>query len=255
MAGALDGQVAVVTGAGSGIGRATAVALARAGASVALAGRRREPLDETGELVRAEGGRALVVQADVTDEADAERLIRTATHELGPIDVLVNNAGVNVKRRTLADTSAPDWRRVVEVNLTGPFLVTRAVLPAMRRRGGGTIVNIVSESGRRTYLVAGAAYCAAKYGARSLTDYINLEARQDGVRACAIHPGEVVTPILQDRPDPPGPEAQARMLQPEDVADAVVFVASLPPRAAVEELAIRPTRRRDIDADRATVDS
>jgi NAD(P)-dependent dehydrogenase (short-subunit alcohol dehydrogenase family) len=255
MGGALAGQVALVTGAGSGIGRATAVALARAGAEVALAGRRPEPLRETARLVEAEERRGLPFAADVTDEGRVERLVAAVLEQFGRIDVLVNNAGANVRRRTLAQTSVPDWRHVVDVNLTGPFLLARAVLPHMRARGGGTIVNIVSESGRRTYLVSGAAYCASKFGARSLTEYINLEERRNGIRACAIHPGEVATPMIGLRPEPPSEEARAEMLRPEDIAATVVFVAALPPRAAVEEVSIRPTRIRDLGADRATVEA
>ena len=250
----LGGQVAIVTGAGSGIGRATAFALAAAGADVVVAGRRLEPLMETARGIEADDRRALAVAVDVTDEAAVAHLVARALEQLGRIDILVNNAGVNVRRRTLAETSVPDWRHVIDVNLTGPFLLARAVLPHMRERGSGTIINIVSEAARRTYLVSGVAYSASKFGARSLTDYINLEERHNGIRACAIHPGEVCTPMIRLRPNPPTPEAEAQMLQPEDIAAAVVFVASLPPHAAVEELAMRPTRLRNIEAERASLD-
>ena len=254
MPGALDGQVAIVTGAGSGIGRAIAVALARAGASVTLAGRRPQPLEETATLVEAARQQALPVAADVTDEPAVERLVAATLERFDKIDILVNSAGANVRHRTLAQTSVSDWRHVLDVNLSGPFLTVRAVLPHMRSRGSGTVVNIVSEAARRTYLVTGVAYCASKFGARSLTEYINLEERQNGIRACAIHPGEVATPMIRLRPNPPSPEAEAEMLQPEDVAAAVVFAASLPPRVAVEEVAMRPTRLRNLEVEPATVE-
>jgi NAD(P)-dependent dehydrogenase (short-subunit alcohol dehydrogenase family) len=244
--GSLDGQVAVVTGAGSGIGRATAVALAREGARVAVVGRRKEPLEETLAALAADPDASLAVPADVTDADAGEQVVQEVLHRYGRVDLLVNNAGLNVARRDLAALSVADWHAVLQVNLTGTFLMTHAVLPVMREQGSGTIVNVSSIAGLRARGFTGPAYNAAKAGVNSLTESLNLAERRNGIRACAVCPGEVETPILDKRPTPPTAEARALMLQPEDVAASIVFVATLPPRATVELLSIYPTVHRDM---------
>jgi NAD(P)-dependent dehydrogenase (short-subunit alcohol dehydrogenase family) len=139
-----------------------------------------------------------------------------------------------------------DWHAVLQVNLSGTFLMTHAVLPVMREQGAGTIVNVSSIAGLRARGFTGPAYNAAKAGVNSLTESVNLAERRNGIRACAVCPGEVATPILDNRPTPPTAEARALMLQPEDVARSIVFVATLPPRATVELLSIYPTVHRDM---------
>jgi NADP-dependent 3-hydroxy acid dehydrogenase YdfG len=161
------------------------------------------------------------------------------------VDVLLNNAGINTKARNLHNISLEDWRHVVAVNLSGSFYCARKALETMRRQRSGTIINLVSGAGRRASGLSGVAYSAAKAGQASLTQSINDEARGFGVRACSIYPGEVDTPIIDQRPVVPPPEARATMLQSEDVAAAILLVATLPPRATIEELVIRPTRPRD----------
>jgi NADP-dependent 3-hydroxy acid dehydrogenase YdfG len=235
---ALAGRVAWVTGAGSGIGRATAIALAAAGASVALTGRNRAALEETAAML---GGPSLVAPADVTD-ADAI----TAAHgavvaALGEVDLLVNNAGWNVPQRHWRDLSAESVQRMVATNLSGPFLMVLAVLPSMRARRGGVLVHIASLSGTRLHVVSGPAYSATKYGARAMSASLNAEEGIHGIRSICINPGEVATPLLDRRPAPPPIEERERMVQPEDVAAAVVFCATLPPRACVTDLSIAPT--------------
>jgi NAD(P)-dependent dehydrogenase (short-subunit alcohol dehydrogenase family) len=244
--GSLDGQVAVVTGAGSGIGRATAVALAREGARVAAVGRRKEPLEETLASLASDPDASFAVPADVTDADAGEQVVQEVVHRYGRVDLLVNNAGLNVARRDLAALSVADWQAILQVNLTGTFLMTHAVLPVMREQGSGTIVNVSSIAGLRARGFTGPAYNAAKAGVNSLTESVNLAERRNGIRACAVCPGEVETPILDKRPTPPTPEARALMLQPEDVASSIVFVATLPPRATVELLSIYPTVHRDM---------
>ncbi|MGY1591684.1 SDR family oxidoreductase [Geodermatophilus sp. SYSU D00708] len=241
----LDGRIAVVTGGGTGIGRATAVALAVRGARVVVVGRRPEPLEETVDAVSAAGGSATAATADVGDAEAVERLVADVTGRHGRLDLLVNNAGVNVARRSLAALSVADWHAIVQVNLTGTFLMTHAALPTMRAQRSGTVVNVSSMAGYRASALTGPAYNAAKAGVNSLTESVNLAERVNGIRACAICPGEVATPILENRPVPPTPEARATMLQPEDIADTVVFVAALPQRANVELLTIYPTQQRD----------
>jgi NAD(P)-dependent dehydrogenase (short-subunit alcohol dehydrogenase family) len=245
----LDGRIAIVTGGGTGIGQATAVALARQGAHVVVVGRRPEPLEESVAAVRAAGGEATAAAVDVTVPDAVERCAADVVQRWGRVDVLVNSAGINVPRRDMAGLSVADWNAVLQSNLTGTFLVTQAVLPIMREQRSGTVVNVSSIAGYRPMALTGPAYNAAKAGVNALTESINLADRRHGIRACAICPGEVATPFLEQRPQPPTPEARATMLQPQDVADAVLFVAALPQRAYVELLTICPTEQRDWTAE------
>src|SRR5215203_870406 len=248
--GSLGGRVALVTGAGTGIGRAVAQAFAREGARIALNGRRREPLEETAASIGTDSDAVLVVPGDLTVDADVARVAGTVLRQWGQIDVLVNNAGVNIPRRALAELSIEDWRLVIDADLTAPFLLTRAVLPAMRARGEGTIINVSSMAGKRPSVLSGPAYGAPKAGLNSLTESINAAERSNGIRACSVCPGEVATPIMELRPFPPSEEAIATMLQPEDVAAAILLVAALPQRATIDEILIRPTILRDVGEDR-----
>ena len=240
----LKGQVAVVTGASSGIGRATARLLAAEGASMVLVARREQVLLEVAEAITSHGGTAICHPADVADPQAVRELFSTVKEQCGRLDILVNGAGVNPPRRQLADAGLQDWTHVIEVDLTGAYLCVQGALPLMRKQGSGTIVNISSMAGKRTSIMAGVAYSAAKHGLGSLTRSINLEERQRGIRACELCPGEVNTPILDTRPYPPSIASRAHMLQPEDVAQAVLFVVTLPQRAMVEELHITPTTPR-----------
>lgn len=237
----LRDQVAVVTGGGTGIGRAAAGALADAGCRVALVGRRPEPLEEAAQELGARGADCLVLSADVSDPASTRAVVDQVQQAWGRLDVLVNNAGLNVPRRALQDVSAEDWDTVLQVNLTGTFLMTQAALPVMREQRAGTVINVSSIAGYRPSRLTGPAYSAAKAGVIAFTDSVNLTERVHGIRACAICPGEVATPILDRRPQPPTPEARAAMLQPEDLAQTILLVASLPQRATIELLTIVPT--------------
>jgi NADP-dependent 3-hydroxy acid dehydrogenase YdfG len=232
--------VALVTGAGSGIGRASAQALAGAGAAVILLGRRKANIREAVSEIESAEGRAIYAPCDVTERAQVAEAVKLGLDTFGHIDILVNSAGINTKRRGVSDIALEDWDRVIEVNLTGTFNCVRAVLPGMRERGDGVIVNIVSMAGKRASQIAGAAYCAAKHGQKSLTDSINLEENAHGIRATSISPGEVDTPIMLHRPDPVTQGRRARMMQPEDIAAAVLLVASLSPRAVVPEIDMVP---------------
>lgn len=243
--GVLSGKVAVVTGAGSGIGRAAAIKLAEAGADVTLIARSSSALAEVAAEVAKLGRTALVQPLTVNDGPAVDAAIQATLERFGRIDILLNNAGTNTPRRTLLEASPEDWRLVVDINLTGAYLVTRAVLPTMQQQGGGTIINIASMAGKYASTLGGAHYSASKAAVISLTQSINNEQRRYNIRACAISPGEVATPILDRRAVPPTAEDRARMLQPEDLADAIVFVAALPQRASIEDLVIRPTYLRD----------
>jgi NAD(P)-dependent dehydrogenase (short-subunit alcohol dehydrogenase family) len=235
----LEGAVALVTGGGSGIGRATAIALADAGARVVITGRREDPLRDTAAAANSNQP----VRYRVADLAEAEQvsdLVVWAEEQVGPINLLVNNAGVNVRDRALQSMSVAEWEYVMQVNANGAYYVVHAVLPSMRSHGGGLIINISSMAGVRAGSISGAAYSASKHALNALTAVINEEEGKNGIYATAICPGAVDTPILDNRPVVPSPEQRARILQPEDVAAAVLFVATLPKRAHVPELHIVP---------------
>jgi NAD(P)-dependent dehydrogenase (short-subunit alcohol dehydrogenase family) len=231
---------AVVTGAGSGVGRAVATRLLRDGWRVALVGRREDVLNETVRLAAAANDRALVCPCDVGKPADVEAMAARVLAAFGAIHVLVNAAGTNIPRRSLEVVSVEDFQSLIDANLTGSFLTARAFLPGMRQRGEGTIVNVVSDAGIQSSAKAGAGYAASKFGQRGLTQSINAEERGRGIRACAILPGDIDTPLLEKRPEPPPAEARQRMLRPEDVAECVMLAINLPRHAVVEELLIRP---------------
>jgi NAD(P)-dependent dehydrogenase (short-subunit alcohol dehydrogenase family) len=230
----------VVTGGGTGIGRAIALAFARAGARVAICGRREGPLAETVALQRGEP--AIRYRAcDVSDRAQVAAFFAWVRAELGGVDVLVNSAGTNVPRRSLAETSPEDWDRLIAVNASGAFYATYEVLPEMRARRDGLIVHINSTSGKRAHPLGGVAYNASKHAMSALGLTTGYEERENGIRVTNVYPGEVDTPILEKRPSPVSAEHRAKILQPEDVAEVVLAIARLPPRANVAEVVIKPT--------------
>jgi NADP-dependent 3-hydroxy acid dehydrogenase YdfG len=245
----LKRKVCLVTGAGSGIGRATAVAMAGEGAIAVLVGRRREMLDEVAATVAASGGTAHVAPAAIDDAAQVGALVDGVRERVGPVDVLVNVAGSSSRTRNARWIPDDEWDEVVRVNLTAVFTLTRAVLPDMLARGAGTVITVSSIAALRPGLLGGPAYGAAKAGVVNFMSYLNATYRNDGVRATSILPGEADTPILDKRPQPPSAQQRALMLQPEDVAAAVLLAASLPQRAVVEELVIAPTHERDMSRD------
>ncbi len=233
-------KTAVITGAGSGVGRAVALRLANEGWSVALVGRQLGNLNETRSLGGPSAGRMFVMPCDISDAAAVEALAGKVTKELGSVAALVNSAGTNIRDRGLGVVSVAAFRELIEVNLVGTFICVHAFLPIMRKHGGGTIVNVVSDAGLLANAKAGAAYVSGKFGVTGLTQSINAEERGNGIRACAIFPGDINTPLLNKRPVVPPPEARAKMLQPEDVADCVMLAINLPSRAVVEQLVVRP---------------
>jgi len=247
--GVLDGQVAIMTGGGTGIGRSAALMLAAEGAQVVVAGRRKPPLDEVvGEIARA-GGRAVARACDVARPAEGRALAEWTIAQYGRVDVLVNNAGHSSKRRNVRWVDQADWDAVIAVNLTGVYALTQAVLPSMIERGGGTIVTISSLAALKPGLIGGAPYGAAKAGVLNLMGHVHTVLREKGIRATTIMPAEVDTPILDNRPLVPDDKARATMMQPEDVARAIMLCVTLPPRTVVETMVISPTILRDQSAD------
>lgn len=236
----LQGKTAIVTGGGTGIGAAVAVALAQQGCRVAVAGRRREKLEQV--AAASTGPQPILVHpVDIADRQSVTDLFTWAAEALGPIDILVNSAGVNIAKRTLAEISPEDWERVLQINATGVFYCLHAVLPQMRDRRDGLIVNISSIAGKRATPLGGVAYNASKFALTALGTSASLEEGKNGIRVTNIYPGEVDTPILEQRPQPVTAEHRAQILQPEDVAAAVVMVAQLPPRAHIPEMVVKPT--------------
>ncbi len=236
----LSNKTALVTGGGSGIGLGTALALAREGCRVAIAGRRLEVLEQAAGTWT--GKPAILFQAcDMAERADVERLFVWAGQKLGPIDILVNAAGVNLKNRLMSNMTPPDWDRVLAINATGVYNAMYAVLPQMRERKDGLIVNISSISGKRPAALGGVAYNASKFAMAALGTSVANEEAPNNIRVTTIYPGEVDTPILEHRPQPVSAERRAKMLLPEDVADLVIAIAKLPPRAHVPELVVKPT--------------
>ena len=242
MAGELTGKTAIITGASTGIGRGTVLALAAAGANVALFARSEQQLEQVASEARRHSVNVLVHAGDVCDRDAVAKVVRSTRDQLGVPGILINNAGTNTPRRGVSDISAEDWDRVVAVNLTGAYNFVREVLPHMKESGGGLIVNVVSLAGKAASKLAGAAYSASKFGMAGLTESINDEEHQYGIRATSIFPGDVETPILDRRPAPPSTQQRAYFLQPEDLAAAVLFVSILPARACVPEIIIKPTR-------------
>ena len=240
----LDGKVAWITGAGTGIGRAGAVALAGAGALVVLSGRTRETLADTARLVTEAGGRCDIELLDVADKAAVARVAQSVLAAHGRIDILVNSAGINVRERTWGLVKPEGWDEVVRVNLDGSFYCCHAVLPTMRARKDGLVINVSSWFGKYITGLAGPGYTASKFGVAALTETINVEDGVNGIRACVICPGEAATPIMDRRPVKPPPHELERMLQEEDLGRAILFVATLPPRVCVNEMIISPTHNR-----------
>lgn len=237
--GALDGQVVLIFGASSGIGRAAATLFAEAGAVVALAARRGSQLAELAAEIGTSGHQALALPTDVSHRDQVDRAVAATVERFGHIDVLVNAAGLNTQQRRISDLSQGDWDRLLAVNLTGAFNTTQAVLPHMRGQGGGLIIQFSSVSGRWGDL-SGAAYQASKHGIIGLCQATMVEERLNGIRVTAILPGLVDTPMPMRRLVPPDREILDKALQPEDVASACVFLATLPARAYIPELIVMP---------------
>jgi NADP-dependent 3-hydroxy acid dehydrogenase YdfG len=242
---ALKGKVAWITGGGSGIGLAGAVSLAREGAHVVISGRTKSSLDSG----LAEAKKAGSAEALLLDVADREAVLRVAADiekRHGRIDILVTSAGTNISgaKRNLATMSLEGWDDVVRINLDGLFYCCYAVIPGMRKRKDGLIVNISSWAGRYASMLTGPAYNATKRGVIAITESINMEECGNGIRATSILPGEVATPIMAKRPVPPSPERMAEMVQAEDLGETILYLAKMPSRTCVNELIISPTRNR-----------
>ncbi len=236
----LQGKTAVVTGGGTGIGWGIAQALAAAGCRVAISGRREDVLRDAAASWQS-APPMLYCAADVADRASVQTLFAWAAEQLGPIDILVNSAGVNIRNRTMADMRPEQWDQVLAVNATGAYNCMYEVLPQMRARRDGLIVNISSISGKRASQLGGVAYSASKFAMTALGTCVANEDHAHAIRVTNVYPGEVNTPILEQRPNPVSDAHKASILQPEDVGQLIVAIAQLPPRAHIPEVVIKPT--------------
>jgi NADP-dependent 3-hydroxy acid dehydrogenase YdfG len=234
-------RTALITGAGSGIGQGIAKALDQIGLRLALVGREPTKLEQTRATLTQKGGESLTLSCDVADRAGVKDMVASVLKAFGTIDVLVCNAGTNVRNRSLETLDPADWDRMIATNLTGAFNLVHYVLPSMRAQGNGLVIQIDSVSGKRASVLGGAGYSASKFGQAALGLGIGREEGARGIRSTVIYPGEVNTPILDARPVPVGPERREVILQPDDIAAAVRFLVELHPRASVPELIIKPT--------------
>jgi NAD(P)-dependent dehydrogenase (short-subunit alcohol dehydrogenase family) len=223
----ITGQVTIVTGGGTGIGRGAALALAAAGARVIVCGRRLEPLQETVQAIQTAGGQATAVQADVSVADDVSRLVEEAVSRLGRIDILINNAGIG-GGDYIHNHDIESWDRIMAVNLRGPFLMARAVLPHMRRQKSGHIINISSESGLEYYPGNGA-YGVSKHALNALNEFMQRENQEFGIRVNAVCPGMVVTEMTEHNPD----LDHGRCMTPDDIADLILWLVARRPNVKI----------------------
>ena len=236
----LEGKIVAITGGGTGIGAGIARGLAEAGCRVTIGGRRLEPLEEVAKSSSAPHP-IRCQPIDVASPESVSTFFQSIRTEVGEVDILVNSAGINIQKRTMAEMSPEDWERVLAINASGAYRCMHEVLPAMRSRKDGLIVNISSVAGKRAITLGGVVYCASKFAMTALGTAVSNEVRDEGVRITNVYPGEVNTPILDNRPTPVSQEHKDAILQPEDIASVIVTICGLPPRANVPEIVIKPT--------------
>jgi len=249
MSDSLAGRVIAITGASSGIGEATALALAQGGATVALGARRKQRIDELAQRIESDGGKALAIEVDISDEEAARAFVQRAHDELGGLHGLVNNAGVMLLGPVEgADTG--DWRRMVDVNVLGLLYCTHAALPLMREGGGGHIVNVSSTAGRSAAAGAGV-YNFTKFGVTGFSEALRQEALHSSIRVTCVEPGFVDTELQGHNELPVVQEGVKKMreeigqvLRAEDIAAAIRYVLAQPEHVNVNEVLIRPTGQR-----------
>jgi len=242
----LDGKVAVITGASSGIREATAEALAAEGASVVVAARREEQLSDLVERINGNGGKALSIECDVTDEEQAHELIQKAKDELGQVDILVNNAGV-MQLSKIEKGLSDEWRTMFEVNVLGLLYVTDATVQVMKEQGSGHLINISSVAGRNSGPFRGA-YSGTKFAVNAISEALRVELLEDNIRVTMVEPGAVETELAGHITDEEAREGMQSVLsgdilQPEDIAGAIAYCAVQPERVSVNEILIRPTEQ------------
>ncbi|MCC9655640.1 SDR family oxidoreductase [Rhodopirellula halodulae] len=236
----LKDKVVAITGGGTGIGAGIARELAMAGAKVTIGGRREAPLKEVAGSIRSSNP-VRTHTIDVADNDSIEAFFADVRENVGEVDILVNSAGINIAKRTMAEMDPDEWDRVLRINATGAYRCMHQVLAGMRDRRDGLIINISSVAGKRAITLGGVVYCASKFAMTALGTATANEVRHEGVRITNVYPGEVNTPILENRPVPVTEEHKQSILQPEDIASVILSICQLPPRACVPEIVIKPT--------------
>jgi NADP-dependent 3-hydroxy acid dehydrogenase YdfG len=240
----LAGKIAWITGAGSGIGEAAALALADEGATVVLTSRRREPLERLAARIQQQGGEAHVQPADLMNAKSVQKIGEYIQQTFGRLDVLVNNAGLNIRDRHWDKLTPEGIDELVNGNLTQALYCVTVALPFMRAQHDGVLIHTSSMAGRFIGGFSGPIYGAAKHGVVAMSHTINMEECLNGIRSTVFLPGEVATPILDKRPNPVGPEERARMVQPEDCGDLIRYIACLPKHVVMSEVMLSPTHNR-----------
>jgi len=243
----LQGQAVLITGASSGLGRASALAFARAGADVALLARSERDLQAVADEVEKLGRRALVLPTDLSNEAAILSTVEQAVASFGRVDVLLNNAGTDVPG-PVTEVSANDWDLVLNVNLRAPFLLAKAVFPAMQTQGHGTIINVSSVAGKRGWANA-AAYCASKFGLTGFTQALHAEGKEHGIRALVVYPGAMATNWGEWTPEARQGDGQedrpaTEALSPEDAASFLVWLAAAPQTMVLTETVMMPLKEQ-----------
>lgn len=246
MAGSLDGRRILITGASSGIGEATALAIVAEGGAVALGARRKDRLDELASRIEGDGGKAVAIEADVSDEAQANSLVEAADEELGGLDGLVNNAGVMLLG-LIQGADTDEWRRMIDVNLLGLLYCTNAALPVLRDGGGGDVVNVSSVAGRMAAM-GSAVYNMTKWGVTGFSEALRQEGLHIGVRVTCVEPGFVDTELQGHNKNPMVVErleamleSMGKALEAKDIANAIVYAIAQPKHVSINEILVRPT--------------
>lgn len=236
------GKNILLIGGGSGMGKASAIALSQFGAKVVIAGRKKNNLDST-KLESQSPENILAKESDVTDRRSLDELFSWFDKEVGNLDCLINAAGINVAMRSMQELDPEDWDRLININLTGSYNVLRSGLELMRPQKKGLIILINSVAGKRSVPLGGIGYNASKFGLTGLGLGLAEEEKNNGIRITNLYPGEVNTPILDERKEPPGQEHRDRILQPEDIASVIVEICNLPERVHIPELVIKPAKQ------------
>ncbi|MAR37114.1 MAG: 3-oxoacyl-ACP reductase [Chloroflexi bacterium] len=245
----LKNKSVILTGAGSGIGRITAKMLGEMGANVFIVGRRENLLIDTVKEIEEAGGKGAYISADLEDGDAAANVAEVAIKEFGNIQYLINNAGHSSKVRALRYVEKEDWQSVFNVNVEGVYRLTQAIIPNMIENREGTIVTVSSMAAITPGLMGGIPYSSAKAAVAAMMTAMRQELREYGIRSCTIYPAEVDTPILDNRPLPPDAKARSTMMQPEDIAEAILLCMRMPQRTIVQDLVVSPTIMRDVSED------
>ena len=237
----LKNRVAWITGAGSGIGQNAAVKLSELGMKIILSGRNIKNLQKTALKC---GKKCLIKSLDISNKESVKKITNEIKKEFKHIDVLVNCAGINIENRDWDNIDENDWDKVIQTNISGLFYCCKSVIPLMKKKMDGLIINVSSWSGNHVSLLSGVSYTSSKHALNAMTETINMKYCNLGIRACSLCPGEVATPILDKRPKKLTPEQKNKMLKPEDLGETIAFLCQMPKHVCINQLTISPTWHR-----------